>query len=74
MENNEIMMDEMTEVISESPRVDVKKLGIGVLAVGAVVALGVAGYKLVKAKMDAKKAAENEVIGIGDSEDMEADD
>lgn len=81
MENNEIMMDEVmvdevVEAAAEPAGVNFAAIGLGVLAVGAAVALGFQVYKFVKAKKDAKKAreiAEESTVECQDFEPVETD-
>jgi hypothetical protein len=69
---NENVVDEVMEVIPENTGVNFGKVAFGVLAAGAVVALGYKCYKLIKEKK-AKKAQEAECVVTGDVIDFEPD-
>lgn len=64
MNENEIIMDnldvveEVIELVPEKKGVNFGKIGLAVLAAGAVAALGFKCYKLIKAKKAAKGSQE----------------
>lgn len=69
MENYEMTMDngvieEAAEVVTANSGIDFGKIGVGVLVVGAVSALGYKIYKTIKAKKDKneQEAIDGEVI------------
>lgn len=78
MNENEIIMEnvdgvEVMELIAEERKVDFGKIGIAVLAAGAVVALGYKCYKLIKEKK-AKKALEADYVDVDENEGFEDED
>lgn len=74
MENEIIMdetvMDEVIEVIPEKTGVSFGKIGIAVLAAGAVVALGYKAYKLIKEKK-ARDIRDAECVATVEANDFE---
>lgn len=67
---NEEVMEQAVEAVAEPSGINFGKIGFGVLAAGAVVALGYKIYKVVKAKK-AKEILEAGYVGDVESEDFE---
>ena len=67
---DETVVDEVMEVIPENTGVNFAKVGFGILVVGAAIALGYKGYKLIKEKK-ARKMQETDCVATVEAEDFE---
>lgn len=66
---NEEVMEQAVEAVAEPSGINFGKIGFGVLAAGAAVALGYKIYKIVKAKK-----AEKEIMSMQGAESAYAED
>lgn len=69
---NEEVMEQAVEVVTEPSGINFGKIGFGILAAGAVVALGYNIYKVVKAKK-AQKILEAGYVGDVECDDFEGE-
>ena len=76
MNENEIIMenvDEVIELVPEKNGVDFGKVGIAILVVGAVAALGYKCYKLIKEKKATKGSQEADCVTAAEDYDFAND-
>lgn len=71
---NEETIEQVTEVVASKPGMNWGKMGLGVLAIGAVVALGCRVYQICKAKNAKDDASEEEAVeaNAGDHDFVDA--
>lgn len=68
---NEEVMEQAVEAVAEPSGINFGKIGFGVLAAGAAIALGYKIYKVVKAKKEEKEALAADETAPAWEEDFE---